>query len=484
MYRSRYRYQEPKPKHEYRDTAQEVVERLFVPESDEPVVPYDVRKRHIYVIGKTQHGKSTLLYDIISTDIKNGAGVCVLDPKPSAISTNLAETVLQHIPPDRENDVLFFNAKDPLPLDVMSWETEEERQWVEGDLMKTFMQFLTQKEGDRWPNVLRYIIKTMLAIRSTNYLDIYDFCIDEVKRSQLLKRLDPSHHAPLITWWEKYPTLGFPKDTMLPIIIRMTSAVLIPPISKMLGPADRRLNIEDVIRQRKILLVDLSSAGDEVGQFIGILLVSRIQQAVFRRLKTPFHLFADEFQNFQTSAFDKILSESASLGLRLTLANQYIGQIDDRIRQSIFGNVSTFFVFNIDDADTRYFKSKMPVGARHEYLACQAPFHALYAIAGRQPELRKIPAPPPPPTAEELKRAECIKNRTLSGYPSKPPEQTHNSDSAKSDPPTSHGRDHPSRQGIPPPHAQASSGNPQHRQQNRPAPRTKKSEPPLSSGKN
>jgi len=130
--------------------------------------------------------------------------------------------------------------------------------------------------------VLRYIIKTLLAIRSTSYLDIYDFCMDEEKREGFLKRLDPGDpsHAPLVKWWRKYPTLGFPKDTMLPIIIRMTTAVTIPPISKMLGPAKNRLNIEDIIRNRKILLVDLSTAGEEVGQFMGILLVSRIQQAV------------------------------------------------------------------------------------------------------------------------------------------------------------------------------------------------------------
>ena len=429
MYRSKYRYRAPEPKHAPRETVQEVVERLFVPKSDEPEIPYDIRKRHVYVIGKTQNGKSTLLYDIIARDIANGAGVCVLDPKSNGLNTNLVTDLLNHIPPDREKDVIFFDAKDPLPIDVMSWKTEQERQWVEGDLIRTFMQFMSaqasaaQNDGaGRWPNVLRYIVKTLLSIKGTSYLDIFDFCIDEAKRKQFVERLNPERDQPLITWWEKYPTLKFPADTMLPIIIRMTSAVMIPPISKMLGPAEKRLNIEDVIRDRKILLVDLSSAGKDVGEFIGILLVSRIQQAVFRGLKTPFHLFADEFQNFQTSAFDTILSEAASLGLRLTLANQYLYQIDDRIRRSIFGNVQTFFVFQIDDADTSAFKSKMPPDVRHEQLAVLPPFHALHAIAGRQPAIRPIPPQPPAPTEEELKRAKDIKLQTSREYPSLPAE--------------------------------------------------------------
>ena len=98
------------------------------------------------------------------------------------------------------------------------------------------------------------------------------------------------------------------------------------------------------ILDRKIILVDLTGAGEDTMNLLGILMVSKIQQAIGRGLKVPFHLYADEFQNFQTSAFDKILSEAGGLGLRITLANQYVGQLEDRIRSSIFGNVSTFIV--------------------------------------------------------------------------------------------------------------------------------------------
>ncbi len=421
MYRSKHRFTEAKPKFLDLETAQQVVERFFPSDQeDQPLVPYSLRGQHVYVIGRTGYGKSTLLYEFISTDIRNGAGVCVLDPKPSGQHPNLVNTVLQHIPKERENDVIFFDAKDPIPIDVMSWGTELERQWLEGDIIKTFMQFVQQKEGDRWPNVLRYIVKTLLAIKSTNYLDIYDFCMDEDKRTAFVKKLDPDLHYPLITWWNKYPTMGFPRDTMLPIIVRMTSAILIPPISKMLGEAEKKLNIEDIIRNRKILLVDLSSAGDEVGQFIGILLVSRIQQAIFRGLKTPFHLFADEFQSFQTSAFDKILSEARSLGLRLTLANQYLDQMEERIRKAIFGNVSTYFVLRIGSHDTAAFKDIVPPDAKPDFLARLSQFKALYAIAGQEAVVRPLPLPAAAPTVEELKRAQSIRERMMQQYPPKP----------------------------------------------------------------
>jgi hypothetical protein len=402
------------------------------PQNPTLLVPYDVRNRHIYCIGKTQHGKSTLLYSIISQDIENGAGVCVIDPKPSGDKPNLVETLLQHIPEHRKDDVIYFDAAHPIAIDVMSWETEEERQTLAADLMLTFMQFVAQKDSDRWPGILRYVIHTLLAAKDCTFLDINEFLVDESYRETVLLRVPQPH---LLKYWRtayKY----FPKDAAVPILNRMATFVLVPPLRIMLGRAHNALKIEDVIRQRKILLINLAGAGKESGNFIGTLIVSRIQQAVFRQLRTPFHLFADEFQNFQTSAFDTILSEAGGLGLRLTLANQYVEQLDDRIRRSVFGNVSTFFVLNIGRDDSRHFKHVMPPDISCETLATQAPFRALYSIAGQEPQFKAIPKPPLAPSAAQLKRAEAIKTRTLASYPGKIETQQHTEGSGKPDPET------------------------------------------------
>jgi hypothetical protein len=179
---------------------------------------------------------------------------------------------------------------------------------------------------------------------------------DESFRQTVLSRVTTPY---LLKYWGSFKDL-FPRDAITPILYRMSTFVLVPPLNIMLGTAKPKLSIQKVILDRKILLVNLTGAGKESGNLIGTLLVSKIQQAIFRRLRIPFHLYADEFQNFQTSAFDVILSEASGLGLRLTLANQYVSQLEERIRHSVFGNVSTFFVFAIDDGDTDYFKSKMP----------------------------------------------------------------------------------------------------------------------------
>jgi hypothetical protein len=490
MYRSSYRFTKAPPKHTDLPAIEATIVKNIkppVPENVPVKIPYSVRDQHIYVAGKTRHGKTTLLYSIIAQDIANGAGVCVLDPKPCGESPNLVEMVLQHIPAEREGDVIYFNASDPLPLDVMSWETEQERQWVAGDLMKTFMQFLAQKEGDRWPTILRFVIHALLAAKSESYLDIHDFLADEHgARRRILQRIDPQRYAQLLKFWELFPTT-YPKDAITPIIARMGTFVLVPPLTKMLSPAKRLLNLEEVIRQRKVLLVDLSGAGEEAGQFIGILLVSRIQQAIFRSLRTNFYLFADEFQNFQTSAFDKILSEAGGLGLRLTLANQYVGQMEERIRKSVFGNVASYFVFRIGSEDTAYFKDVMPTDVKHEQLARQPKYQALYAIAGRRAEFKAIPLPPEPPTEDEIQRAQSIKERTFREYARHTPENRYSSTDEPPDPPRSDnagdGRGVATPRGVFRADAEAPGGAPQKpRGQKRPEDRASKPRPTPSRG--
>ncbi len=420
MYKSRYRHGPARESHTDLETVEQFMNgHMRAPEPTFPTVeiPYGVRNRHIYIMGKTQHGKSTLLYSIISQDIDLGAGVCVLDPKPSGLKPNLVENILHRIPPHREDDVIYFDAANPIPIDVMSWESEDERQTLAADLMLTFMQFVTQKDGDRWPGILRYVIHTILDAKGCTFLDIHDFLADEDFRNKILSRVKRPN---LLKYWNG-PYKLFPKDAAVPIINRMATHMLVPPLNTMLGPAEKPLKIEDVILGRKILLVDLTGAGKESGNFIGMLLVSKIQQAVFRKLRTPFHLFADEFQNFQTSAFDTILSEAGGLGLRLTLANQYVDQMEGRIRQAVFGNTSTYVVFQLGNPeDAKYFKAELPADYKPEALAHQPPYQAFYAIAGQPPLFKKIPPPPPEATRGGLDRAQRIRERTLRDYRPQP----------------------------------------------------------------
>lgn len=469
MYRSDYNHKPAKPKFEKLDTIESTINKHFQklqPENPTLEIPYDVRDRHIYVIGKTRNGKTTLLYSIIDQDIKNGAGLCVLDPKPSGQKPNLVEMLLQHIPPEREKDVIYFSAANPVPIDVMSCQTEDERQTLAANLMQTFMQFVTQKDGDRWPGILRFVIHTLLDAKGCTFLDIYDFLADESYREKILDRVNKDK---LKAYWKTYKQV-FPKDAATPILNRMSQHILVEPLNIMLGSVNPKLSIDDVIKKRQILLVDLTGAGQETANFIGTLFVSRIQQAVYRDLRTNFYLFADEFQNFQTSAFDKILSEAGGLGLRLTLANQYLDQMSQTIRSSVRGNVATHFVFQIAPEDCSYFKNIMPMEEpeyadepspatglykrikdpmplKPDLLANLPPFTALYAIAGQEPQFKRIPPLPPPPTHEQLDRAEHIKNRTLDLYGCKTPPLPHTSVDAAQEPPEPQPTDDPLKAG-------------------------------------
>jgi hypothetical protein len=398
-YRSPSHRRTPDPHYKKVEAVEPTVLAHFHAEQPEPEyvdIPYEIRDRHIYAIGKTRNGKTTLLYSIISQDIKNGAGVCVLDPKPSGQKPNLVETILQHIPPEREQDVIYFSAANPVPLDVMSWKTEAERQTLAADLMQTFMQFVTQKDGDRWPGILRFVIHTLLDAGGCTFLDIYDFLADESYREKILERVGKDK---LKNYWRTYKQV-FPKDAATPILNRMSQHILVEPLNTMLGTVTPKLSIDSIIKDKKILLVDLTGAGQETANFIGTLFVSRIQQAVYRDLRTNFYLFADEFQNFQTSAFDKILSEAGGLGLRLTLANQYLDQMQQNTRSAVRGNVASYFVFQIAPEDCQSFKHLMPNDElrkpmKPDILANLSPFTALYAVAGQTPQLRKIPPPKP-----------------------------------------------------------------------------------------
>ena len=461
MYRSEYHHKPAKPKHEALATIESTIrQHLEKPEPEfTPLdLPYDIRNKHIYMLGKTRYGKSTLLYSIISQDIENGAGVCVLDPKPSGPEPNLVENILRRIPPSRKNDVIYFTAANPIPIDAMSWVTEQDRQRLNGDLMLMFFAFMQQKEAgeSRWPNILRWAINTVITARDCSFIDIYDFLADAREKQGKAKEILGRIQDPRIKlFWETYPR-AYERGAETPILSRMSQFVLIEPANTLLGSLHPKFNVLKAINERKIILVDLTGAGDEMATLLGILMVSRIQQAMTRNPKAPLHFFCDEFQNFQTSAFDKMLSEAGGLGLRLCLANQYLDQLDSKISKSIEGNVSTFISFRIGGNDTKFFSAMMPyVGMSPTGKALFTPqealqglpeYTALFAIARQQPVIKQIPLPPPPPTQQQLDAVEDIRNSTLRIYgapPCNPPQVLDNSGDGKQEPPEPEPTDDP-----------------------------------------
>ncbi|HEY3740122.1 MAG TPA: hypothetical protein VGL53_09770 [Bryobacteraceae bacterium] len=375
-----------------------------------PVIPDALRSRHVYIAGATQHGKSTFIERMALADIEQGHGICVLDPKG-----DLIKSIIHKIPRSRADDAILLEASNPVPIDFMGWETEQERQTLAADIFQTFLQFSTMTTGDQWLSVLRAVIYTLLDARGCSFLDINAVLVDEAERERILARVT---NPDILDYWRlEYPLLK--KDAPQPIITRMKQFIFSPPLKTLLGTSEAKLDIYECMETRKILLVDLSGAGKANGNLIGQLLVSKIQQSAFRRerqprdSRIPFHLFADEFQNFQTSAFDTILSEAGGYKLCLTLANQGLYQLEPRIKDAIFTNVTGgWIVFHIDEKDVSNFKLKaLPLDAQQ--LASLAPHTAFVKIGSESPAIFKTPSPA---ENQPESHADHIRKRTLDLY--------------------------------------------------------------------
>jgi len=318
------------------------------------VIPDSIRDRHVYVMGKAGSGKSTLLLNMALQDIHHGHGVAVIDPHG-----DLIDDLLAYIPEHRLEDVIYFDAAEreqPIALNVMSAKTEDEVSLLADDLLVTFRR-LSDSWGERMENILRHTIYTLLEAPNTTFLDIHRILQNETFRNQVLKRV--KHPLLRDFWTYEYPELR--KDAVQPILNRMSKFLLSPTLAGILGQRDSRLSFTDVLQNNKIFLANLSKGkiGEDSARLVGSVLVSQIQLAVMRRAKlpkeerAPFMLFVDEFQNFVGSAFEVILSEARKYQLCLTLAHQYISQLDDKTRHAILGNVGTMILFAISGEDAR-----------------------------------------------------------------------------------------------------------------------------------
>lgn len=373
--------------------------------------PYSEREKHLYVPGKTRHGKSTFLMNLAYQDICNGAGVCVLDPKG-----DLVKHLIHWIPKHRVDDTIYLDLGNPVPIDLMSCENEDEREALVGEIKYLVTQGENVDHAPLMKAVLDDLIHTLLNYNQNvepeeraTFLDIHQFLENENRRKEILRHVSNQR---LKHKWDKLPN----ERTVISITSRLTSFINSASLTKVFGCPNPSLNVADIMDNRKILLVDLGGT-TEPKKILGTLLVAKIRQAAFRRAnirpseRVPFFLFVDEFKNFQTSDFDEILSFAGGYGLRLTLANQFVGQLEPKITQSIFGNVSNFVVFCISDRDIPHFRGLFP-DYELSLLPKLRPWEALYKIGSVT-----IQKPTPPPLGYSPESyAESIVKRTMDLY--------------------------------------------------------------------
>ncbi len=321
------------------------------------------RARHMYIIGKTGTGKSELLMDMILQDIRAGKGVCFIDPHDSV------EKLLEYIPPERAEDVIYFNPADtdrPMGLNMLEARTEEEKQFVASSIInlmyKLYDPHKTGIIGPRFEHAIRNAMMTVMVEPGATFIEIVRVMTDP----KFLQELLPKVEDPMVRryWTDQIAqTSDFHKSEVLDYIVSKFGRFITDKMMRnIIGQSYSAFNFREVMDQGKILLINLAKGriGEENSAFLGLILVPKILVAAMSRQDIPeserrdFNLYVDEFQNFATPDFATILSEARKYHLNLIVANQFIGQIDEEVKNAVFGNVGTMMSFRVGVQDANF----------------------------------------------------------------------------------------------------------------------------------
>lgn len=317
----------------------------------------DDRRRHMYAIGKTGMGKTALLKNMIIQDIRAGRGVGFLDPHGEA-----AEEVLQFVPSDRINDVIYFNPADvnyPLAFNVMEQVGKEQRHLVASGLMGVFKKIWPDVWSARMEYILNNAVLALLEYPGATLLAINRLLADENFRQKVIDKVsDPVVKA---FWRQEFARYSerYEVEATAAVQNKIGQLISAPLIRNIVGQVKTSIDMRKAMDQGKILIVNLSKGkiGEDSSKLLGALMVTKLQLAAMARADVPeserrnFFLYVDEFQNFATGSFANILSEARKYHLSLTLSHQYIAQMDEAVQDAIMGNVGTFVVFRIGAQD-------------------------------------------------------------------------------------------------------------------------------------
>lgn len=329
------------------------------------------RLRHLFMIGKTGTGKTTLFETMIEQDMHNGKGLCFIDPLGDAI-----ESLLQKIPTHRAKDVILFDPSDtkhPFGLNLLEYRNPEERDFLIQEVIEIFYKLFDPQRtgivGPQWEHWARNAALTVMSNPGGGSLiDIPRLFTDEKFKDESIKNVtDPVVRA----FWEQQlaKTADFHKSEMYNYFISKFGRFMTNDLMRnIIGQKESSFNFRDVMDNNKILLINLAKGkiGEINSNLLGLIIVSKIQVAAFSRAditeaeRVPFYLYVDEFQNFTTDTFATILSEARKYGLSLNVANQYFAQLTERIRDAVIGNVGTMVSYRIGAQDAEFLTHEMP----------------------------------------------------------------------------------------------------------------------------
>lgn len=318
------------------------------------------RAKHIYVIGKTGMGKSTLLENMAIQDIQNGEGLAFIDPHGST-----AEKLLDYVPESRIKDVIYFAPFDmdnPVAFNVMEDVGYDKRHLVVSGLMSAFKKIWE----DQWSSRMEYILtNTLLAIieyPGSTLLDVIPMLIDKGFRKKVVEYIkDPTVKSFWVDEFAKY-TDTYTREATPAIQNKVGQFTSNPLIRNIIGQSKSTFDLREMMDTKKIFIANLSKGrvGETNADLLGSMLTTKIYLAAMSRaderasvLKTlpPFYFYVDEFQSIANDSFADILSEARKYKLSLTIAHQYIEQMEENVRNAVFGNVGTTITFRVGPFD-------------------------------------------------------------------------------------------------------------------------------------
>lgn len=319
---------------------------------------YD-RSRHVYIIGQTGAGKSGLLELFALSDIFHGQGYAIIDPHGDFAINNM-----KFIPGSRLEDVVYFNPADtayPLGFNPLEVYNPSQKTNISSEVIGVLKRMFGESWGPRLEYILRYTILALLDRPSTTMLDITRMLTDKKFRKETL---DYCQDTVVLNFWKvEFASWNdkFVAEAIAPVLNKVGAFTANPVIRNIIGQPKSTFNIRQIMDEGKILVVNLSKGliGEDNAAILGSFIVTKIQLAAMSRQdipdikdRRPFYLYVDEFQNFATDSFATILSEARKYGLNLTVANQYISQMSETVRDAVFGNVGTMISFRVSADDS------------------------------------------------------------------------------------------------------------------------------------
>lgn len=317
------------------------------------------RRRHLWAIGKTGTGKSTLVANMAIDDMKKGRGIAIIDPHG-----DLSDIILNYVPASRINDVIYFNPSDrerPVRLNILEVKDPVQRELVVSGIVAIFNKLYGHSWGPRLEYILRNTLLALSEVPGMTLLEIPRLLTDrDFRRDLMTKVKDPVIKRYFENEFDRMPEKML-QESISPILNKVGQFISSPLIRTIIERPESSIDIEKIMNDGKILIANLSQGkmGEDNAALIGAMLITKFQLAAMNRVdrseseRRDFYLYVDEFQNFATDSFIKILSEARKYKLNLTLANQYMAQIPLEVQKAILGNAGSIISFTIGADDAR-----------------------------------------------------------------------------------------------------------------------------------